>query len=298
MSLTEKALKLKLDAALATRVADFWGKAIAQHGETKAIAFYKSLGLNHLGSATKAAYEWEGLTLSREPTAAEKIAVKGIAGAQESSKEKITTILLKLRTQLISDGLKGIKKLDPATYHELTLQASAESRTSLRDRLIKVHKQGRMLVASELGKKEAVPVDDEFDDLDTYTDLTDGRVANDVQSRIIAAVQRFTLLGVAGAALIEAVSNEINAGSVSYIDRASQGLANKVINIGRSDEAQSRSGEWDRVEYSAILDQNVCEPCASEDGKTGKSEDDLQPAPNPECLGGDWCRCFHVWINQ
>src|SRR6266851_8642293 len=119
--------------------------------------------------------------------------------------------------------------------------------------------------------------EDEFDDLDTYTDLTDSRVSNDVASRITAAAARFTLLGLAGSALWNAVANEINAGSVSYIDRASQGLANKVINIGRSNEAQSRSDEWDKVEYSAILDQNVCEPCAGEDGQTAANEDDLQP---------------------
>jgi len=140
--------------------------------------------------------------------------------------------------------------------------------------------------------------EDEFDDLDLLTDLTGSRVANDVQSRIIAAAQRFSLLGTTGNSLISSVTTEINAGSVAYIDRASQGLANRVISIGRSDEAESRKDKWERVEYSALLDANVCGPCADEDGKTASNEDDLQPVPNPECLGGDYCRCFHVWINQ
>jgi hypothetical protein len=98
--------------------------------------------------------------------------------------------------------------------------------------------------------------------------------------------------------LIDAVQKEITAGSVTYIDRAARGLATKVINIGRSDEAESKKDEWDRIEYSALLDQNVCDPCASQDGDTASNEDDLQPAPNPDCLGGDLCRCFHIWINQ
>lgn len=298
MTLTEKVINLKLQAAFAARHANFWQKAILEHGEEKATEFYKHLGLNHLSvSRETKSYEWEGLTLAREPRESEKIAVKGIATAQETAKESISKILLDLREELISDGLKGIRKLKPSTYHELTLQASAGIRESLRDRLIKVHKQGRILVAAELGKKESVP-DDEFDDLDLLTDLTGGRVANDVQSRIIAATQRYSLLGTTGDSLITVVQTEIQAGSVSYIDRASQGLANRVISIGRSDEAERRSDEWDRVEYSALLDQNVCEPCAAEDGKTGNSEDDLQPTPNPECLGGDYCRCFHVYINQ
>lgn len=295
MGLQEKVLRLKLEGALAVRHALFWENAIAQRGAPAAEAFYKSLGLNHL---EKKSFEWEGLTLSREPTKAEKLCVKGIAGAQESSKEKITVILLKLRTDLISDGLKGIKKLTPPTYHELMLTASSESRQNLRDRLIKTHKQGRMLVAAELSKKDTVTSDDEFDELDDLTDVTDSRVANDVQSRITAAAARFALLGLTGAQLWAAVSQELADGSVSYIDRASQGLANRVINIGRGDEAQSRSDQWERVEYSAILDQNVCGPCAAEDGQEAATEDELTSVPNPECEGGDWCRCFHVFVAE
>lgn len=294
MSLQEKILRLKMDALVAARHASFWQKAIDTHGEDKATAFYTHLGLNHL---EKKSLEWEGLKLSREPKEHEKIAVKGIANVQESARESIGRILLTLRDDLIEDGLKRIKKLKPATYHELTLQASKESRTGLRERLIQTHRQGRMLVAAELGKKEAVPEDD-FDDLDMLTDLTGSRVTNDVQARIIDATTRYSLLGLRGQDLIDAVQKEITGGTVTYIDRASRGLANKVINIGRSDEAERRSDEWDRVEYSALLDANVCDPCAGEDGTTGQTEDDLEPAPNPECLGGDLCRCFHVWINQ
>lgn len=294
MSLQDKIIRLKMDAVIAARHASFWQKAIDTHGEDKATQFYLHLGLNHL---EKKSIEWEGLKLSREPKEHEKICVKGIANAQESAKESIGTILLSLRTELISDGLEGIKKLKPASYHELTLQASSAIRTSLRDRLIETHRRGRLLVASELGQKEAVP-DDEFDDLDELTDLTDSRIANDVQSRIIAAATRHRLLGLTGAELLTAIQNEITAGSVSYIDRAATGLANKVINIGRMDEAERRRDDWERVEYSALLDQNVCGPCAAEDGQEAENEADLTPTPNPECEGGDWCRCFHVYVQD
>lgn len=304
MSLQEKVLSLKLEAVIAARHAAFWGKLIAEHGEEKATAFYKHLGLNHL---EKKGFEWEGLALSREPTEAEKLCVKGIAGAQESAKEKLISLLTKLRTELISDGLKGIEKLDPASYHTLILDTPAEFRTSLRDRLTKTYRQGRELIIAELNKqgKGLCPIhfkqdedEDEFDELDTLTDVTTGRVANDVQSRMIAAAARFTLLGLVGAALLNAVQGEINAGTVSYIDRAATGLANKVINIGRSDEARDRKDDWGTVEYSAILDQNVCGPCAEEDGNTANNEADLTPVPNPECEGSDLCRCFHVFIQD
>lgn len=294
MNLQAKVLKLKLEGATAVRHALWWEKQIAEHGEQKATAFYKHLGLNHL---EKKSVEWEGLTLSREPTEAEKRCVKSIAGAQESSKEKVTVILLDTRNELIKSGLKAIKKLSPAEYHTLILTPSDKAHEKLRDRLISIHKQGRSLVAAELGKegKEAQP--EEFDELDELTDLTDARIANDIQSRITAAATRFRLLGLTGDDLDKAIEDEIRAGSVSYIDRAATGVSNKVLALGRTAEADDRKDEWDRVEYSALLDQNVCEPCASEDGKTAASEDDLADTPNPDCAGGDWCRCFHVWVN-
>lgn len=357
MSLQQKILSLKLNAAIAVRHANGWQRLVDLYGEEKATAFYTHLGLNHL---ERKSFDYDGLTLSREPKEHEKIAVKGVAQAQESARESIGKVLLDLRSALVADGLKRISKVKPADYHELVLQVPEAMRVDLSERLVAVHRQGRVLVARELehaaGKgwlaegswqypvmfdlvhdrnsfgphdakcigydckcdiehqpncrlKAALPpngscsceykqTEDEFDSLDLLTDLTTSRVTNDVQSRIIAAAARHLLLGQTGDGLILAVTNEVNTGSVSYIDRAATGLANRVINIGRSDEAENRRDEWEHVEYSALLDQNVCQPCAGEDGKTATSEDDLQPAPNPECAGGDWCRCFHVFVNQ
>lgn len=315
MSLQKKITDLMLHAALAERIAFTWQKVIDTHGEDKATQFYTHLGLNHL---PKKSFDHEGLTLSREPKEHEKLAVKGVAQAQESNKEAIGSMLLNLRQQLISDGLEGIAKLSPASYHELTLQASPEFRLSLRDRLIETYRQGRDLITRELTglpKGRHVPTeselkfrelgvfikqddDDDFDDLDTLTNLTNSRIANDVQSRLIAAASRYRLLGLTAGPLINAVTNEITTGSVSYIDRAATGLANRVINIGRSDEMQERSDDIDRYEQSALLDQNVCDPCAADDGQTSSSPDDLPGGPNPDCLGSDYCRCFVVAITN
>lgn len=294
MSLQAKVLQLKLEAAMANRVACGWQKLIDVHGEAKATQFYSThLGLNHL---EKKSYDWEGMTLSREPKEHEKIAVKGVSQAQESAKESISKILLGLRSDLISDGLNAIKKLKPANYHTLTLQVSADNRTELRDRLIKTHKQGRILVANELGKKAADPEDDEFDDLDTLTDTTDGRVVNDVQSRLVETALRYATMGVAGAALWSTVAGELNSGSVTYIDRTAGGVANRVISIGRYTEMRNRADEIGRYEYSCLLDVNSCEPCAADDGKEASSPDDLPSTPNVDCAGSDLCRCFIVAV--
>lgn len=293
MSLQEKILKLKLDALVAARHASFWQKAIDEHGEEKATRFYTHLGLNHL---EKKSIEWEGLQLSREPEEHEKIAVKGIAGAQESAKESIGKILLNLRETLIADGLKAIKKLKPATYHELTLHAPKEPRAELRERLIKVHRQGRMLITAELGKKAAVLDDDEFDDLDELVDVTLSRVVNDIQSRITMSATEGVMLGRSGNDLLASIASTVNTGSVTYIDRTAGGISNRVIGIGRRDEMRQRLNDIERYEYSSLLDVNTCNNCAELDGTTATSMDDLPEVPLAECDGGSLCRCFIIAI--
>lgn len=167
---------------------------------------------------------------------------------------------------------------------------------------MRVYRVGRELVIQELDRQgkslcamNFKQNEDDFDELNTLIDVTDSRVINDVSARIVAAAARFTLLGLTGKALEAAVRQEVESGSTAYIDRTATGLANRTLNIGRSDEAAEHS-EIERVEYSALLDQNVCGPCAADDGETTTNEDDLTPAPNPDCEGGDWCRCFHVFL--
>lgn len=291
-TLPEKIIQLKAQAVAAIRVAECWESQIAKHGELPVEAFYKHIGLNHI---ERKGIDWEGLTLSREPKDAEKIAVKGIAQAQGSSKELLIKVLSGTRRELLSDGLQGIVKYSPANYHALILQVSAASRTRLRDRLMEVYKQGRTLVQTELNQANKQDGDD-FDELDDLVDLTDSRLANDVQSRIIAAAARFSLLGLADAALNNAISRELQEGSTNYIDRAAAGLANRTISIGRGDEMEDHADEIDRYQYSAILDVNTCGPCLEDDGLEASDADDLPDTPNPECEGLDYCRCFQVAI--
>ncbi len=307
MALSEKVARLKMEADRARRIVDFWERGIKELGEAKATGFYKSLGLNHLD--VKATVEWEGLTLSREPTEVEKLCVKSISSAQDAGKASVSAVLLKARTELIDDGLKAIKKLEPANYHELVLTVPDKSKNELRDQLDKVFMKGKALVGVELAQqkkdastgffaKQAEPTDDDDAELDDLTDLTDSRVANEVQSRVTGAAARYALLGLTGAALWKAVRDELNTGSISYIDRASQGVANRVLNFGRSREMEDRADEIGNYEYSALLDSNTCPPCADDDGKEASSPDDLPDTPNPDCDGSDYCRCFIVAIAE
>lgn len=302
MQLSEKISQLETDVITAKRLADFWRRQIEAYGEAKATAFYRHLGLNHLEAKS---VNWDGLTLSREPSEVEKLCVKSIAQAQEAGKESLLTILLKARTALIDEALKAIKELKPANFHKLILPMPDEYHDELRGQLDKVFDRGRELVMVELAKQKGKSViagasykqsDEDDDELDDLTDLTDSRVANEIQARATSAATRFALLGLTGAALWAAVSRELGEGSTGWLDRVSTGAANKVLNFGRYREMQDRADEIDRYEQSELLDQNTCAPCAADDGKTASNPDDLPGAPNPDCEGGDYCRGFIVAI--
>lgn len=292
MSLQTKILHLKLEAALAVRHANGWQKLIDLYGEQKATEFYQHLGLNHLPHKS---FDYDGLQLSREPKPHEALQVKAIASAQESAKERLSTLMLAIRNELVDDALRRISNLSAANYHKLIVTVTENDYASLRDVVSATFSDGRLLISTQRSSKQFD--DDDFDEeLDQLTSITAARIANDVQARVTGAASRYALLGQSGITLITSVTNDIHSGSVAYIDRAAIGLANRTLNLGRSAEAEKY--DWQRVEYSALLDANVCGPCASADGEESSAEADLTPAPNPECEGGDWCRCFHVFVQD
>jgi hypothetical protein len=292
MSLQQKLLHLKLEAALALRHAQGWQKLIDLYGEQKATEFYQHLGLNHLPAKS---YDYDGLTLSREPKPHEMLHVKAIASAQDSAKERLSTMMLAIRNELINDAIERLANLSPAKYHTLIVSVDQAGHILLRDLVSATFNDGRLLISTQRGIKQDddIDLDDELDDLTTISEV---RLANDVQARITGAATRYAMLGQSGMTLINSVTNDINSGSVAYIDRISTGLANRTLNLGRSAEAAQYA--WERIEYSSLLDVNTCSPCAEADGETATDESDLTPAPNPSCEGGDWCKCFHIFISD
>jgi hypothetical protein len=290
--LQRKILDLKLQAAMAARHATFWQHAIDVHGEDHATAFYTHLGLNHLPAKS---FDYDGLTLSREPKVHEALQVKAIAAAQDSAKERLTNLLLVIRNVLVEDALAKLGKLSAATYHKLIVTVSDNDHDQLHDAVTTTFNDGRLLIAAQRGVK--ADDDDDFEDeLDRLTSITASRLANDVQARITGAAARFALLGQSGGTLVTSVTGELRGASTAYVERAATGLANRTINLGRSAEAARY--DWQRVEYSALLDVNTCGPCLDADGQEASDEAQLTPAPNPDCEGYDSCRCFHVFVQD
>jgi hypothetical protein len=129
-------------------------------------------------------------------------------------------------------------------------------------------------------------------------------IASSVAHHIWQAVHRGKLQGITDQRRLQELGRE--AGNQA-LKAAAGNHAGGAINAGRragalSVVAGSGTGQGARAQiigarYTSVLDKNSCGPCIAAD--TGQllalDSPDWIPAPNPACLGGDRCRCIHVY---
>jgi hypothetical protein len=96
--------------------------------------------------------------------------------------------------------------------------------------------------------------------------------------------------------IIRTVEEELDGQSDAWIDGAASKGANEAFADGRAAGYEEYSDEIGAVQYSALLDFNTCGNCQAADGAEGPTPDAIPDVPNPDCDGGDKCRCVHVYI--
>lgn len=150
---------LEHKARVTQSLISFFARQIDEHGEAKACAIVKALSKRHLHLVESKSVEWEGLTLSRQPSEIEQICVKDISDSQDDGKAKITKILLDARAKLNKEAIAALEDMKPADYHALVLTPPKSARKLLRTQLEEVYARGRELVSAELAKQgKAAPV--------------------------------------------------------------------------------------------------------------------------------------------
>jgi HK97 family phage portal protein len=265
------------------------------------------VSIDPAGTLEKKTFDLNGLTLGREPQGVElAIDLKKIDGDYQTARQYLAAILAKLRTDLIEQAAAELDKLEPATAHTLSLVPNLRYRSQISKVLKNAYKVGRQQIIAELNAqrtgKGVAPIDIESkDDPEwlTYIDeLTDGLIArmiSEITKRGIDVYLRMKLLVDYS---VEALKAELESQSDKFIDPMAGSTANAAISEGRDDEIKDQidAGNAGEVMYSAILDANTCGPCADADGETASDPADLPAAPNPDCDGGDKCRCIIVAI--
>jgi hypothetical protein len=265
----------------------------------------------------KKTFEFEGLTLSREPNEIEKlIDLKSLVSDLDAQSESLTTSLLKYRDALINQAVSAAKDLDNQTIHTLTLERNEKLAKFVGKSLGEAFQIGRAQIIREINAqqeknkslgKDVFPNfqflhlkelsdDDLREKLAGLSDSVIAKLLNEIQSRTINAFTALKLLGWEAGGFFDELKKRLVGESTSFVSQTSRNAANAAIMQGRKEEIEAQADNWERVQYSAILDKNTCPACKAEDGKEADAETKLVPVPNSNCDGGSNCRCFHVVI--
>lgn len=282
----------------------------------------------------KKTFEFDGLTLSREPSEIEKlIDLKSLVSDLESQSENLEASLLKYRDALINQAVSAAKDLDEKTIFSLTLERNEKQAKFVKKALNEAYGKGRAQIMREINvqtsekmykaskQKDCIycsysekgvyklcekcfipPLElkdltsDETEErLASLSDSTIAKILNEIQSRAINAYTALKILGWDVGSFFDELKTRLFGESSAFVSQLARNSANAAVMKGRMDEiAETSEGI---TEYSAILDKNLCSECKAYDGKRSATpENDFPEVPNPYCKGGSNCRCFWVAI--
>jgi 2'-5' RNA ligase len=254
----------------------------------------------------KKTFEFDGLTLRREPSALEKlIGLKSLADDLTTQSENLSKSLLKYRDSLITEAVKIAETLTSETIYTLTLSRNEKLAKTVKRSLTESFQTGQAQIIRELAaqrsakNKQPFEFKDLFDPEDRLNEISDSvlaKIINEIQSRAVNIFTALKILGFEAGKFFDEMRSRLTGESAKFVDQLSNNSANAAIMEGRSDELENQSDQINYFEWSAILDKNTCQNCEDLDGTQENSLSDLPSAPLSECFGGSSCRCFIIGI--
>jgi HK97 family phage portal protein len=234
--------------------------------------------------------DYEGLTLSREPTEIEKsIDLKAIADSFDPS--ELFTVVLEIRDELYVQAAKEAVRLSDAEIHTLSLTPPRSAYKKIRTPIEASVGYGREQIA---GNAKALQKKDLFDDISRLVELTVSRLINSVSTNTVDVMASLGVLGVERGEIEAELLERLEERSDKPYEGIARQTTNTAVNAGRREEMEARAERIDYYVYSAILDKNTCRPCSEADGLEAERLDDLPETPNVACPGGANCRCFII----
>lgn len=87
--------------------------------------------------------------------------------------------------------------------------------------------------------------------------------------------------------------------SLEHLVLSCRGAIMEALNEGRADQAAEMAAEFAIAYRSGLLDEAICPVCEDADGQEYSVEDAVnETLPDPECEGGDRCRCLMVFVSK
>jgi 2'-5' RNA ligase len=255
---------------------------------------------------------------------------EALDGARESMQTAVAPQVVKFATQVAARGRSG-RKMTVVPPAELVSAIQVELErlydigyTTVADELAKQHQANGttpLLTSPPVRTLDAEPESEEEDETpvgkrrkrarrratiaaqhianETAREVEKGAVAGE---RHPLTLQRRAEAAATGALRKEALTNASPSINDGRRDAALAAAGVLVLRQGKESETEAGTpGSLAGLEmhgiYTAVLDERTCDPCQiADDGVPRELEDPALEVPNPQCAGGEYCRCAVVFV--
>jgi len=171
-----------------------------------------------------------------------------------------------------------------------------KGRTSVLEEKARQHAGLAAMADREDDTEDVEPTNDQFDWIGTL-------VTSFVSGMVLALVQQAKDSGMVArnadrteSQQVQDVTSALQDLSIPSLQADLAGMIGTQFNNGRNEQALALQDEIETAFYSAVLDSNTCGPCFALDGEEHEVGDSEFSTPNPDCDGGDRCRCITVYV--
>jgi phage gp29-like protein len=234
------------------------------------------------------------------------LALSEIVGALDSGRDDVAAELRAARPRVEAEIIHRLLNVPVRKMHQASVPADAKLIGEVKGILAGVAEFGRAQIGAEQARQLAGKepetaakiraADGWQDPVGLYADGVVSEFQNVLQARATnAMVQRRVRQNATPGETIQGVGADLAGQSDKWLDGIAAKGANEAFAAGRERGFAEHADEIERYIYSALLDINTCENCAAADGAEGQA-DEIPETPNPDCDGGDRCRCVTVAV--
>lgn len=256
----------------------------------------------------------DGVNLSRAPRGAEtSLAFSAIVGRLDRGRNESAALLRTARKSLQAEALHKLASAKPGKLHRASIPTDPALVASLTEVLGGIADFGTEQVAQERARQtrgaspkgaEAIrgkvaassTYDSSKNPAGLYAETEVSDFLTQLQSRAARVVSGLRRDGLREGELLTKAGQLLDDQPDGWIDGLASEGANSAFASGRQAGYEQNKDAIGSVQYSALLDPNTCDACESADGEDGETPDDITAVPNPDCGGGDKCRCVHVYV--
>lgn len=242
---------------------------------------------------------------------------KFLVSARESFERQVRPVVVEMLVSALPEIKAALADGDPSDVAEIPLDASrlseiirkylraarvegaaqveSEFKTGSQEATSEARASGVVVMASGPGNEE---IEEETDEsLEAEEKLISRRIKNRLAQELEDEALQGQRTGADASEMIRrVVSRQLETGAF----KGDAGIITTTAwNLGREEAAEKLGTK--RVQYSAILDDKVCGPCADLDGEEwefNSPEHNANLPPNRNCEGGSRCRCMLIYLPE